>query len=777
MISGHGKFRPLSTDPVSIILAQGKSEMDTVRKLQEVIARQPAKRTGIQFQPPSDVKRRLVTILNEAKKKFGVVVTDPARQLKSALDARMKYYNNRIKDLAFEIKRRQKIVRERGAAPTSPELEAKIVEYRKLKAERDEILGGVTPEQRLKLAIKAMERSETEFRRRREAGEFTVESEPKPWQDTPEFKAAKARRDAEKAAFEEMRGLDEAFQRESELKQFQAEQESLLKTIAAKQKRLAEGPPAKSAEMNRPAREEVEKLKQQSEELSRKIKQVEHPPRSAEARALSAYKSRLASQVAELEARRAYLESRIKSGEITLEDVTRKPRVPLDISKDVGAMALKARAVASRQAILKAEHEARLKLQTVPQKIWRGFKLTRGALVNLKSSFDFSAPRQALAAILSNLTRAITHPFNGIPMLGRPFQKSFASWWSEGNAARIEQALKHRPNALSGAYKTAGLEFTELTSEKFTRYEENAHSILDEWAAQPFRTGSTLKTVAGAPRKALSRGVRMSNRAFIAFLNSTRAELFDHLVSENFRDRPPTDLELKAVGNLVNIATGRGKLNPKTAQVASEVLWAPKLLASRVQFLAGQPFYHGTARTRGIVAKEYARVILGGALLAYVASMFDDHPEGDEPSMTSTDFGKIKRGDVRVDIWGGFQQPIVLGSRFATGSTEGLNGKTRDIGGGHTYSGLFLTAANFGRSKLRPDVGMLVDLATRGDFVGHPNTPASVAANLLIPMPLNDVAAILRERGLPEGLILELLNQFGAGVSYYGEDYDFAPSR
>jgi hypothetical protein len=44
-------------------------------------------------------------------------------------------------------------------------------------------------------------------------------------------------------------------------------------------------------------------------------------------------------------------------------------------------------------------------------------------------------------------------------------------------------------------------------------------------------------------------------------------------------------------------------------------------------------------------------------------------------------------------------------------------------------------------------------------------------------MPLNDVAAILRERGLPEGLILELLNQFGAGVSYYGEDYDFAPSR
>jgi len=118
MISGYGKFKSASTEEISAALSKAKAEMQTVRKLQDVISQTPMGRTGFQRQTASDTNRRLISILGEAKKKFGVVVTDPARQLQSALDTRKRYYDNRLKDLEHEIKTRQKIVRERTAPPT-----------------------------------------------------------------------------------------------------------------------------------------------------------------------------------------------------------------------------------------------------------------------------------------------------------------------------------------------------------------------------------------------------------------------------------------------------------------------------------------------------------------------------------------------------------------------------------------------------------------------------------------------------------------------------------
>ena len=39
------------------------------------------------------------------------------------------------------------------------------------------------------------------------------------------------------------------------------------------------------------------------------------------------------------------------------------------------------------------------------------------------------------------------------------------------------------------------------------------------------------------------------------------------------------------------------------------------------------------------------------------------------------------------------------------------------------------------------------------------------AESLFVPLPMRDLALTLRQHGLPEAVILELLNQFGAGVS------------
>jgi hypothetical protein len=339
-------------------------------------------------------------------------------------------------------------------------------------------------------------------------------------------------------------------------------------------------------------------------------------------------------------------------------------------------------------------------------------------------------------------------------------------------ALQIENTLKQRPNAQSGADRIGNIAFTSIDTPRFTKAEETAKSLFDEWALVPWwEKGKPIKNIALMPGKWVAKSVAGSNRAFATFLNATRATLWDELLDLNFKGEVPTENELRILGNWVNVATGRGAMNPASAQAAAQVFWAPKLLVSRLQFLLGQPLWGGgqlrnSARARKIIAKEYARVIGTGFLLALVASMFD---EKKERSPLSSDYGKIVRGNTRIDIWGGLQQMVVLMSRLATGKTKSLKGNTYDLTAKRKYGqpDLGVVLARFLRSKVRPDIGIALDLASRGDFRGEPLTVAGVTEDLVIPLPFAGIAEILRDRGWTEGMILEALNQFGAGVNTY----------
>jgi len=439
----------------------------------------------------------------------------------------------------------------------------------------------------------------------------------------------------------------------------------------------------------------------------------------------------------------------------------------------------------AKEKINQERFKAEQARRTLPRKIWDAIQMTRGAIVNLVSSYDFSAPRQAFGAILSNVSRLITSPIEGGKMLAVPFQKMFQAWANEKTSRVINKRIQMRPNALSGADKIAGIEYSDISTNKFTRHEENAHSIIDQWAEQPLLPSKRIGSIVAIPVKLASRGVRMSNRAFTTFLNVNRAMLFDHLLKINFKDRAPTDVELKVIGNMVNIATGRGKISPMTSRVASEVIWAPKLLTSRLQFLAGQPFWgaaawKGSGRARKIVAKEYARTIAAGFLLYKISQMFNDKQDKDK--LTSTDAGKIVRGNTRIDPWGGYQQVTVLAARTLSGKTTTLKGDERDIGAARKYGqrGVWYLWADFLRSKLRPDVGVVVDVATRTDFIGRPTTVPHVVESTLIPLPMRDITDIMKENGFTEGMIIEALGLFGAGTSYYDDKTKtrtFSPSR
>ena len=131
-ISGYGDFKQLTKDEVSVKLRDLKGQMQQVGKLEDIQAKKPPLKTGVERRTPSDEERKLIKQVNEAKRQHGVVVTDPATQLKSALEARKTFYKNQITDLQKQIDAKEKFVKSKTPSPTDPELES-------LKAKRDAI--------------------------------------------------------------------------------------------------------------------------------------------------------------------------------------------------------------------------------------------------------------------------------------------------------------------------------------------------------------------------------------------------------------------------------------------------------------------------------------------------------------------------------------------------------------------------------------------------------------------------------------------------------------
>ncbi len=205
-ISGHGQFRIPNQAEGAKALRDAKSQIQEVRKIQEVIARQPVKPTGLKRDLPSDVKRRLTQIYENAKRKFGVTVTDPETQLRSALQSRKTYYEHRISDLQAEINSRKRTVKTKATSPTDAALEKLVADYKQVKAAHDEVFGPrtLTDEQRAALEVKSLDRQIGEVERQIKEGDiFPGSKAPRP--TSPEIEARRANLEALKAEREYLR--------------------------------------------------------------------------------------------------------------------------------------------------------------------------------------------------------------------------------------------------------------------------------------------------------------------------------------------------------------------------------------------------------------------------------------------------------------------------------------------------------------------------------------------------------------------------------------------
>jgi hypothetical protein len=279
-ISGYGDFKQLSKDEISVKLRDLNGQMQQVAKLDDIMAKQPPLKTGLERRAPSDEERRLIKLVNEAKRRFGIVITDPATQLRSALDARKTYYRNQIADLEAQIARREKFIKTRTPSPTDAELE-------KLKARRDEVKKefdtifqkpGLTDAERLGLMEKSVDRQIAELERQFKTGEIFPAGKKPSTLTSPALRSKRAALDALK---EQRKYLRESLQPGPEFDPLATLKKRLDSRIKEYERRMADGDFSRRAAKPVPALDEA--ATQKSARLARLKKSFADARRIAEA--------------------------------------------------------------------------------------------------------------------------------------------------------------------------------------------------------------------------------------------------------------------------------------------------------------------------------------------------------------------------------------------------------------------------------------------------------------------------------------------------------------
>lgn len=260
--------------------------------------------------------------------------------------------------------------------------------------------------------------------------------------------------------------------------------------------------------------------------------------------------------------------------------------------------------------------------------------------------------------------------------------------------------------------------------------------------------------------------VRNSNRAYTTFLTKLRADVFDDFVRMGEKLGLADDPKfLKSAADYTNTATGRGNIGAfeKAAPILNGLFFSPRLLYSRLSLL--NPVYYAKLQlqVRQQALKDLF-VFAGAAATTLGLAKLAGSDVGTDPR--SADFGKIKIGNTRLDIFGGFQQDIVAATRLLTGETvSSTTGQLNFLGQGYKAQTRNDIIGNFLKNKLAPVPSFVTTLLSGKGSDGQPLDIKSELGQKLIPMFLQDLYEVYKED--PKSLPAAIPAFFGVGVQSY----------
>jgi hypothetical protein len=377
-------------------------------------------------------------------------------------------------------------------------------------------------------------------------------------------------------------------------------------------------------------------------------------------------------------------------------------------------------------------------LASTRKKAWHAVSEVANLPRSIMASADVSAPfRQGLLAGAAN-PRIFTKNLG--PM--------FRMLVSEKHYGRIMQEIEARPSFQTMV--DAKLALTDLGD--LSAREEQFMSNLAE-------------KITGGKRGF----VRASSRAYVGFLNRMRADLFDDLIDTARSQGIETPKLRRDVARFVNVATGRGGLG-KTLEPAAialnTALFSPRLFASRIAAL--NPYWYATldpfARKQAVLAM--AKLVGVGMTVLTLAKLAGAKVNTDP---RNADFGKLRVGNTRFDIWGGHQQLVRLFAQIQQGEiVSSTSGKTLRLEGGRSLSRKDITY-RFIEGKLAPTPGLIKEWASGVGFADKPFSWKRAVVDRSYPLLVGDMLDVYRDTGSPwKAAGAYGIGAFGVGAQTYG---------
>ena len=357
---------------------------------------------------------------------------------------------------------------------------------------------------------------------------------------------------------------------------------------------------------------------------------------------------------------------------------------------------------------------------------------------SLMSTFDLSAPLR-----------------QGIFLIGRKeFWKAWGTMFKVFGSERAYKGLmddiKSRPTY--ALMRAAGLDLTTHGSDLAAREEQ----FMSQWAEKiPI----------------IGRGVKASERAFTGFLNKLRADTFDSLIKLHEQANNGAALsekQLKDIAWFVNNATGRGDLGrfSKAGPMLNGLFFSPRLMASRVNLLRPDNYI----KLDPIVRQEAIKSLLSfGGIALTVTALAKQGGMEVEGDPRSSDFAKLKTGDTRYDILGGFGQYLTLGARLATNETKKLNGDLQELGKKYGSDTRLDVLLKFLMNKESPIASFITDYLRGSNAIGEPFEMKTAVAQRFIPLFAQDLTEMVEKQG-PVGALMAAPGLFGVGIQDYGKE-------
>jgi hypothetical protein len=273
-------------------------------------------------------------------------------------------------------------------------------------------------------------------------------------------------------------------------------------------------------------------------------------------------------------------------------------------------------------------------------------------------------------------------------------------------------------------------------------------------------------------------GISASQRAYVGFLNKLRMDSYSDLLrkaeisGENVEPGSPA---AKDLANIVNSFTGGASVGKVEGAVPflNALFFSPRKIKSTINMI--NPMTYLDKKTSKTARIEATRNLIGS--LAVSASVIALHAllTGEEPEKdpTSSNFGKIRSGDTRMDVTGGNATYVNFLSRIILGRIKTNSGTSRKLGTGYGETSAFDIIAQFVRYKLSPNASFLVDAVTGANAIGEEKTITQSALDRFKPLFLESVIELLDSDAEGKfGFVLGGL--FGAGLNTYSLDADWA---